>query len=403
VSPAGELIIGAQFTDPGRYGLYVLSLDSGKIERPYLVNDRYDVEGSVQDPYTNHVVGATLQEEEPTVVWFDEELARHQQSVDAALGFPTRITSWSSDRSRFIVLAEHAELPPAYYLFEPATSSLRMIASAYPEAHQAGVAPRLGILYPARDGVQIPAYLTMADDLQKPAPLIVVPHGGPEARDVGGFDWLAHFLASRGYVVLQPNYRGSDGYGAAWRDAGRGGWGTGVMQQDITDGVAALVDAGIADRERVCIVGASYGGYAALAGATFTPELYRCAVAISPIADVNGFIDYQRDRSERGSATVTYWETVAGGDLGAAGDRLRAISPARNVDNVQAPILLIHGRDDSVVPISQSRSMESALRGAGKSVELVELSGEDHWLSRADTRLETLEAVDAFLATHLGG
>jgi dipeptidyl aminopeptidase/acylaminoacyl peptidase len=222
-------------------------------------------------------------------------------------------------------------------------------------------------------------------------------------RDVDGFDWLAHFLASRGYAVLQPNYRGSGGYGRDWEEAGYGGWGVGVMQHDLTDGVAAVVAAGIADPERVCIVGASYGGYAALAGAAFTPELYRCAASFGGVSDLRDMLVVQRGRRDGRSAVVTYWEESVGfEDTGLARDRLAAMSPLQHAERVQAAVLLIHGRDDSVVPIGQSRAMERALRAAGKSVQLVELEGEDHWLSVAATRLELLKAVDGFLAEHLG-
>jgi dipeptidyl aminopeptidase/acylaminoacyl peptidase len=223
-------------------------------------------------------------------------------------------------------------------------------------------------------------------------------------RDVDGFDWLAHFLASRGYVVLQPNYRGSSGYGRAWEEAGYGGWGIGVMQNDLSDGVAAVVAAGIADPQRVCIVGASYGGYAALAGAAFTPELYRCAVAVNGVSDLRDMHTLYIGRRDGRSAAMTLWERSMGvEDARSQREKLVAISPARHVERVQAAVLLIHGRDDAVVPFGQSRGMERALREAGKPVQLIELEGEDHWLSDAPTRLETLTAIDTFLAQQLAG
>jgi dipeptidyl aminopeptidase/acylaminoacyl peptidase len=256
--------------------------------------------------------------------------------------------------------------------------------------------------YRARDGVEIPAYLTRPLDAKGPTALVVLPHGGPAARDVGGYDWLAHALASRGYAVLQPNFRGSAGFGEKWELAGHGEWGIGVMQNDLTDGVAAVVAAGIADPERVCIVGGSYGGYAALAGAAFTPELYRCAAAIAGVADLREMLSFERDKAGPASATVAYWRQAMGvEDAKSPVDHLNAASPAQHAERVRAPVLLIHGRDDTVVPIAQSRAMERALTAAGKSVQLVELDGEDHWLSRPRTRLETLQALDAFLAQHL--
>ena len=160
------------------------------------------------------------------------------------------------------------------------------------------------------------------------------------------------------------------------------------MQHDLTDGVAAVVAAGIADPQRVCIVGASYGGYAALAGAAFTPELYRCAVAINAVSDLRDMNTLYTGRRDSRSAAVTYWEQSIGiEDMRAPREKLDAASPAQHVEGVQAAVLLIHGRDDSVVLIGQSKNMERALRAAGKTVQLVELEGEDHWLSDATTRL----------------
>jgi dipeptidyl aminopeptidase/acylaminoacyl peptidase len=158
----------------------------------------------------------------------------------------------------------------------------------------------------------------------------------------------------------------------------------------------------MADPERVCIVGASYGGYAALAGAAFTPELYRCAAAIAGVADLRVFLSFEGGRAGFSSPTVAYWRKAMGVDeTGSANERLEAASPAEHVEKVRAPVLLIHGRDDTVVPIAQSQLMQRALEGAGKSVQLVELEGEDHWLSRAPTRLAMLQALDAFLTEHL--
>jgi dipeptidyl aminopeptidase/acylaminoacyl peptidase len=394
LSPEGELIIGAQLESSDRFSLHVLSVQSGQIERTYYDQGEYDVRGVILDPFSNVVAGARVDADTAATVWFDADLADQQRRLDAT--FPEEaaiITSWSRDRSRFLVAVESAAQPTVYYLYDAAARTMDPLGTSYPEAFSGNLATRQSTSYPARDDVMIPAYLTMADGLALPAPLVVLPHGGPEARDVGGFDWMAHFLASRGYVVLQPNFRGCSGYGARWTFAGRGEWGVGVMQHDISDGVAALIAEGIADPERVCIVGASYGGYAALAGAAFTPERYRCAAAIAPVSDLNGVIDYAQSRSGYRSWVVDYWREVIGGDLGSARDRLRAISPAHNAENVRAPILLIHGR----------RTMESALRGAGKDVTFVELRGEDHWLSRAETRLEAMQALESFLAAHLGG
>jgi len=397
----GELIVGVRPTAVGRYGLYTVSGD-GTLGRQIYAHDTLDISDVRVDPYTNRVVGAAVEGESPK--WFDQDLAMQQASLDETFpGESPWIENWSQDRSRFIVRTTRNDRAPVFYLYDAKELTAKAIASTYPELDRTGLAPRLPYTYKARDGVNISAYLTRPLGAEGPAPLVVLPHRGPMDRDVDGFDWLAHFLASRGYAVLQPNYRGSGGYGRAWEEAGHGGWGVGVMQHDLTDGVAAVVAAGIADPQRVCIVGASYGGYAALAGAVFTPELYRCAVAINAVADLRDMHVLYSGRRDGRSAAMTYWERSMGiEETRSPKEKLDAASPAQHVERVQAAVLLIHGRDDSVVLIGQSRTMERALRDAGKTVQLVELEGEDHWLSEADTRLETLAALDTFLGQHLG-
>jgi dipeptidyl aminopeptidase/acylaminoacyl peptidase len=398
----GELVVGLRPKDVGRFGLYIMSAQTGAIERPLFVHDQFDVAGVFKDPYTNRIVGAQVAGEPP--VWFDAELRKHQADLDEAFrGESPRMLSWSADRSRMIVGTQAADRAPAYYLYDAKAVTAAQIASSNTTLDRSKLARRAPYSYRARDGVEIPGFLTRPLGAEGRTPLVMLPHGGPAALEVSGYDWLAHFLASRGYTVLQPNFRGSAGLGEAWEKAGHAEWGIGVMQHDLTDGVAALVAAGMADPERVCIVGASYGGYAALAGAAFTPELYRCAAAIAGVADLREFLSFERTRAGFASPTVAYWRQAMGvEESGSTNERLDAASPAKHVDKVRSPVLLIHGRDDTVVPIAQSRLMESALQGAGKSVQLVELEGEDHWLSGAPTRLEMLKAVDAFLAQHLG-
>ncbi len=225
-------------------------------------------------------------------------------------------------------------------------------------------------------------------------PLIVLPHGGPAARDEPGFDWWAQAMASRGYAVLQINYRGSNGYGWKFLSAGFGQFGR-KMQTDLSDGVRYLAAQGKIDPKRVCIVGASYGGYAALAGATLDPGVYHCAVSVAGISDLSRMVSSQGAGSDE--LSKRYWLRFMGVEK--AGDPvLDEISPIRHIDNVTIPILLIHGKDDTVVDYAQSQIMYDALKKAGKPVEFVTLAHEDHWLSTGATRLQMLEATMAFLA-----
>jgi len=256
------------------------------------------------------------------------------------------------------------------------------------------------ITYKAADGLEIPAYLTLPRGRDaKALPLVVLPHGGPASRDQPGFDWWSQALASRGYAVLQPNFRGSTGYGEAFLQKGFGQWGK-AMQTDLSDGVRDLAKRGLIDPKRVCIVGASYGGYAALAGATLDRGVYRCAASVAGPSDLPLMLqDNQKKYQTRSNSGLRYWLSFMGAD-GIKDPDLQVLSPARLADKVEIPVLLVHGKDDTVVPYAQSTVMAAALKKAGKPVDLVTLAGEDHWLSRGATRDQMLTAIVAFLEKH---
>jgi dipeptidyl aminopeptidase/acylaminoacyl peptidase len=274
---------------------------------------------------------------------------------------------------------------------------------AKPKAYPALADIKLGkvseITYKARDGTEIPAYLTAPPGYSggAPLPLVVMPHGGPAARDYFEFDWLPQFVASRGYLVLQPQFRGSTGFGEKFREAGIHQWG-GLMQDDVTDGVKAMIDQHLADPHRVCILGGSYGGYAALAGAAFTPDLYTCAISINGVFDLPLMQVYEARHAGEQSDTALYWREHIGSPLD---PKVAAVSPNRNAARVTAHVLLIHATDDTVVPAEQSDLMANALRAGGKPVTLLKISGDDHWLSGAETRVQALKAVDTFLQANL--
>jgi dipeptidyl aminopeptidase/acylaminoacyl peptidase len=208
----------------------------------------------------------------------------------------------------------------------------------------------------AADGLTLSGVLTLPPGRAARAlPLVVLPHGGPEARDYPGFDWWAQAYASRGYAVFQPNFSGSGGYDIGLRNAGLGQWGR-KMQTDISDGVADLARQGIVDPKRACIVGGSYGGYAALAGVTVQQGLYRCAVSVAGVADLAEMLAYNRDRAGLRSDTMRYWKAFMGVN-DSTDDSLNAISPVLRASHADAPILLIHGKEDIRVPINQSERM----------------------------------------------
>jgi dienelactone hydrolase len=354
----------------------------------------------IMDPWRHRVVGARWTEDLPKQHFFDAELASIAAAVKAHFedGFVT-LQSWSRDRTRVLLFGERAIDAGAYYIYDTPTKKLRLLGKPYPQLTSLEhLGDRQSIKYRARDGKQIPAYLTLPVGVEpRNLPLVLLVHGGPHARDDFTFDWWASFLASRGYAVLQPNYRGSTGYGYEWFDAGRKGWGDGVMQTDVEDGVTALVKNGFVDPKRVCIMGGSYGGYAALAGATLTPDLYACAVSVNGVSDPEEMLNRVL-RGGRKSMMAEWWGSSMGGD---DMDHLRKISPVRHADVVRVPILLLHGVEDTVVPVDQSRAMNSKLLRAKKNVRYVELRGDDHWLSSASTRTQVLQEIETFLAASL--
>jgi dipeptidyl aminopeptidase/acylaminoacyl peptidase len=247
----------------------------------------------------------------------------------------------------------------------------------------------------AADGLDLHGVLSLPPGRPaKNLPLVVMPHGGPEARDFPVFGWWAQAFASQGYAVFQPNFRGSSGYGAAFRDAGLGEWGR-KMQTDVSDGMIDLAKRGVVDPRRACIVGASYGGYAALAGVTVQHGLYRCAVSVAGVADLTAMLQYENDRRDGPSAATRYWRAFMGGWQG-----LDQISPIKQAAHADAPVLLIHGKDDTVVLFDQSKAMQHALQAANKPVELVVMPGEDHWLSHEDTRVLMLKSAVAFVENY---
>ncbi len=394
-SPAGDAI-WMETVDNSDPVWEPVSLKSAEMGKP--LQETKEFRELVTDPYTDRVVGGYRLSGDVDFVFFDPLQQLAWEAVENR--FPeerVRIVSASSDYKKMVILADGPVHGYAYYLVDTASTGLSRIGKVYDGLTK--LAEVRHIEYAASDGLKIPAYLTLPMDREaKKLPLVVMPHGGPAEHDTGLFDWWAQALASRGYAVLQPNYRGSD---LNWKlmSAGFGQWGR-KMQTDLSDGVRYLVGKGTVDPDRVCIVGVSYGGYAALAGATIDTGVYRCAISVGGISDLRKFRKWVGDKANRFNEEGTrYWDRYFSAS-GADDPIFRTLSPLEYAEKVSIPVMLIHGRDDTVVPFNQSKMMAEALKDANKSVELVTLDGEDHWLSKSETRLQMLQATVRFLKTY---
>ncbi|MXO62855.1 alpha/beta fold hydrolase [Altererythrobacter oceanensis] len=377
-------------TVDGYQGAYKLDLETMTFgEKVYGVNG-YDLDGIIT--VDGELAGYTWVDTVRQNFWIDPRLKTAQELLD--LTFPGKkvsILTTDDDRNRVVASIGTAAGPSEYYLLDVAKKDVRLLAKPLEQLARGGNGSVTTVTYSARDGLKIPAILTLPPGREaKGLPLIVLPHGGPRARDIERWDWWSQFLADRGYAVIQPNYRGSTGFGKAFVDAGDGEWGL-KMQDDVDDAVTWAVEKGLADPERVCIVGGSYGGYVAMRAAQRNPDIYRCAISFAGVSDMPRMLRYSSD-SYFGPSSREYW-------LGRADDLAR-VSPINHVDKFGIPILLVHGKEDWRVPINQSRELAEKLKAAGKDVVYIEQAEGDHFFSRMADRAQFLEEMEKFLDKH---
>ncbi len=402
--------------DPGRYyvlarppgreriGLYLYDLKNESFGEPIVENSRYDLDSAQTSRDGARVLQHCYYTHVRTCEFSNEKLDAHMRAIrrhfsDAANIY---IHDISDDGNVLALYVDSPSEPPTYHVYRMDKRNLAVLGYETGALTGRAFANATVFTWTARDGLELSGYLTLPPTPRGTSklPLLVYPHGGPEVRDHLTFDVSNQYFASRGYAIFQPNFRGSSGFGASFAERGYKQWGA-RMQDDITDGLSALIERGIVDPQRVCIVGASYGGYAALAGATLTPDLYRCAVSINGVTDLADFVAYRRKKWGEDSDAYTY-SLKSIGDPKADAARLAATSPARLADRVRVPILLIHGDDDAVVPISQSRLMKKALDKASKPAELMVFKGEGHSYWSTANEKRHLIAIDRFLWKHLG-
>jgi len=333
--------------------------------------------------------------------WLDPELAALYATL--AKAFPSRdvdLINWSEDRTRFVVRVKAADSPASWYLFDRRRKELSPLGDEYPELKGRALGTTRWIAYKARDGLEMGAYLTLPPGAPATArlPLIVLPHDWNDAgRDENDFDYLAQYLAARGYGVLRPQYRGSRVFGQEFVEAGFGEW-AGKIQTDLLDGVAAAAAVAPVDPSRTCIVGQGFGGYEALAGAAFHSASYHCAAAINGFSSL-GLLMATSYRAGGTNSPYVLAFRKAIGELDRA--HLDAASPSKHAESIPIPVLLIHGDQDSFVELTHATLMADALKAAGKPYELVVLHGENHDLARTQTRTEMLTKLGDFLARNL--
>jgi dipeptidyl aminopeptidase/acylaminoacyl peptidase len=327
----------------------------------------------------------------------DPALSKLQAELDAS--FPGReawVVSRSRDEKKVIIWAGSSSDPGRFFVEDLGTGDIKLLAEVNEKLRKQRLSPSRYVDYTARDGTRIYGYLTLPVGREpKNLPLVIMPHGGPYGvRDNGDYDSEVQFLANRGYAVLQPNYRGSASYGTEFSEKGEGQWGR-KMQDDIDDGMDWLAGQGTIDPKRVCIVGGSYGGYAALWGATRNPERYRCAASFAGVTDVERQVKYARGFMGRKSGK-SWLDKVRGDksfDLG-------TVSPLANVARLKVPVLIAHGDEDQRVPLKQSSLYVKALQQANKQHEFHLYKGEGHGLSKSENLKDYLERLGAFLAKH---
>ncbi len=398
----------------GRRALFSVRLDQPDLPRQLRVSDpRHDVGGSlIRSPATGEVLGLRTRSRQHENGESGEGGSRaelwHPQwrallkAIDLALPKRyNRLMDISRDEQLYLIYSSGNGQPGEYYLGNRRTGELDLLASQHPELDPAKLRGKHMTQIKARDGLTMHGFVTLPpgrqlDDGGPPMSMVLLPHGGPAGADTDDFDALTEFIADRGHAVLQVNFRGSAGYGSDFKLAGLKRWGL-EMQDDLTDAVQWAVDKKLADPKRVCIVGGSYGGYAALMGVVKTPDLYRCAVSLNGVSDLQDLIAHD-GQYVHGAA----WAERAIGRYWGDRERLRTTSPALQAERIRVPVLLVHGTADRVVPVEQSEGMAKALKRAGKTYRYLEQEGGSHYLNQYPHRLQFFKELEGFLDANLG-
>lgn len=401
----GQVWVYARPEGHDRAGLYLFDAATGQYGEPHYEHAQADFTGNIwisRDKTRVFAACAVYQRRECR--YFDEDVGRNIRAVNAFFERQADVTlvNMSEDGNIWLVYVQGPVTTPSYYIYDRAERAVLPVTATRPLTDDM-LSPMEVVAYTGRDGAALWGYLTTPRSAPATgAPLVVYVHGGPESRDYYGFNQMVQFLASRGYLVFQPQFRGSGGFGMEMALAGRRQWGQ-RMQHDVTDGVLHLVESGRVDPRRICIVGGSYGGYAALAGATLTPDVYACAIGINGVYDLREMLRWEALEGGRRSWALDYWRNSIG-DPSTDRAMLDAASPRQQAAAARAPVLVIAGDQDWTVPVEQSREMRDALQRAGRNFRYVEYPDVGHsWYGwEIDERIALFEEVERFLGQHLG-
>jgi dipeptidyl aminopeptidase/acylaminoacyl peptidase len=399
-----KFFVLARPPDRDRIGLYLYELANEKFGEPLIEHPKFDLDSARATDDGGRVLYYCYTEHVRHCESSDPKMNLHLSGLRKFFDESANvyIRDASDNGNAMLLYVGGPSEPPAYYYYLVDQKKVEFVGFGKGALSRKALPTSQVVTYKTRDGQEQTGYLTYPPGAkgQKNLPLVLMPHGGPQVRDRLEFHPWVQYLAARGYAVFQPNFRGSGGFGKAYELSGHREWGR-KMQDDLGDGVKALVDQGIVDPARICIFGASYGGYAALAGAAFTPDAYKCAVSLAGVADLEAFVRYKKRKYGADSYVVDHY-TKKLGDADKDQALLRAASPQFHVNAIKIPVLLIHGVEDDNVPISQSEDMQKAMEKAGKKTPLLRLEDEGHGGFSDDSYKVMLSTVGDFLWQQLG-
>lgn len=383
--------------------LALLDVDTGKVET--VESDplgKVDLGGVNISDVTHELIATIYTDEKNRIYWKDKSFQKDYESIKKKLGDrEISFNSSTADEMKFVIATYSDVDPGTVWLFDRKTKNLSTLYQVREKLDRSALAPMKAIKYKSSDGLEVPAYLTLPKGVEpKNLPVVVFPHGGPWGRGNWGYSTFPQFLANRGYAVLQPNFRASTGYGKKFLNAGNNQWGE-KMQDDITWGVKYLIEQGIADPKRVGIMGGSYGGYATLAGLTFTPDVYSAAVAIVAPSNLQTLLE----------SIPPYWEAIRAVFYKRMGDpntpeglaQMKRQSPLYSADKIKTPLMIVQGANDPRVNKREADQIVIALRDRKYPIEYLVAPDEGHGFARPVNNMAMIAAAEKFLAKHLGG